>query len=112
LQRRLERSLSPRYIDWNSIVRLLRPAIGEIIDKLEHAALIPSNVFEKIRNDIRWDLLAICMEYEYADLVEPPFCLPVLDIWYAAGHFPCGWDGEEFSESWDGEWMDGRLIVF
>jgi hypothetical protein len=56
--------------------------------------------------------MAICIETEYRDLVEPVFAIPYLDTWYATGHYPCGWDGEEFPENWDGVIRDGWLIVF
>jgi hypothetical protein len=38
--------------------------------------------------------------------------MPVVEPWYAKGHFPCGWDGDEFSDRWDGVVKGGQLMVF
>ncbi|HEV2329128.1 MAG TPA: hypothetical protein VGY56_10110 [Verrucomicrobiae bacterium] len=65
-----------------------------------------------VRDGISWDLLFICLEVHYQDIVKPIFYLPYLDPWYAAGHYPCGWDGDEFPERWDGVLRGGQLIVF
>jgi hypothetical protein len=51
-----------------------------------------------VRDAVRSDLMLICLETHYQDIVKPVFHTPYLDIWYAAGHFPCGWDGDEFPE--------------
>src|SRR5262249_31632568 len=53
-------------------------------------------------NTVRWDILHLCMEAEFAD-VYPPGYYASQAYWYAHGHFPCGWRGE---------FSSGTLIVF
>ena len=115
--------------NWNPLVKELRPLIQSFVDALHVRTGIEAGVAEKIESGLSWDIMGMCLEEEYKDLEQPPFYLPVLDPWYASGHFPCGWDGKEFPERWPekevlyinadrvGElWghllRKGRLIVF
>jgi hypothetical protein len=41
---------------------------------------------------VQWDILHVCMETEYADVVPSGFYAG-LASWYIRGHFPCGWQG-------------------
>src|SRR6266700_2332173 len=75
--------------EWNPLVEELRPLILAFVDRLLPKVPLP--------------------EEEFRDVVEPFFCIPIQEPWYAAGHFPCGWDGGEFPEHWDGVIRDGRL---
>jgi len=114
---------------WNPLVKELRPLIRSFVDALHLRTGIEAELAEKIKSDLSWDITGMCLEEEYKDLEQPPFFLPYLDPWYAAGHFPCGWDGKQFPERWPekevlyldadrvGElWGDvlrrGQLIVF
>lgn len=98
--------------EWNDIVKELRPLIDSFVTGLLSKTSGPKELLGKLRSDIRWDILFICLEHEYIDVVQPVFYLPYIDRWYAAGHLPCGWDGEEFPEPWDGVIRNGRLMVF
>lgn len=60
------------------------------------------NLPEGFVAQVQWDILAIAMEAEYSDVVEPGL-YSQLAKWYLAGRFPCGWQGE---------FPEGRVIVF
>lgn len=76
--------------EWNPLANELRPLIQSFVDALHVRTGIEAGVAEKIKSDLSWDIMATCFEEEYKDLEQPPFYLPYLDPWYAAGHFPCG----------------------
>lgn len=102
-----------RMQEWNSVVAELRPPIIEpFVESLLHKIPLKGNHLENVRYALRSDLMVICLETHYQDIVKPIFHTPYLDPWYAAGHFPCGWDGDEFPEQWDGVIRGGQLIVF
>jgi hypothetical protein len=92
-----------RYQGWNDIV-------GEC--KLRLEPLITSTVRRLFPHDPAkakavwdstvWDLLHLCMEKEYSDLIQGGFS-GMLAPWYLAGRFPCGWEGT---------WPAGRLVVY
>jgi hypothetical protein len=97
---------------WNSLAEELRPQIVRFVDGFVPSLKVPADVLHRIRPAVSWDLMLICFEFEYRDVVDPIFYIPVLEPWYAGGHFPCGWDGEEFPDRWDGIIRNGKLIVY
>jgi hypothetical protein len=102
-----------RFQEWNPLVDELRPPIIEpFVETLLKKIPLQAKYLESVRYALRSDLMLICLEIHYQDIVKPVFHLPCLDPWYAAGHFPCGWDGDEFPEQWDGVIRGGQLIVF
>lgn len=112
LQRFTAQRAWERSEEWNPLADELRPLIDAFVDDLLPKTCVPEQLAGKIRNDVRWDIMLICFEHEYCDVVEPIFYVPYLEPWYAAGHFPCGWDGQEFPAHWDGVIREGRLVVF
>jgi len=98
--------------DWNSLVEELRPRILRFVDGFTPGTKVSADVLDKVRPMVSWDLMLICFEFEYRDIVAPIFYIPILEPWYASGNFPCGWDGEEFPDRWDGVIRDGQLMVF
>jgi hypothetical protein len=52
---------------------------------------------------VRFDIAALCMESEYADVCPLGF-FTSNSYWYANGHFPCGWSG--------GVPPDGKLVIY
>ena len=112
LQRFVEQRNWGRTQDWNPLTNELRPKIASFVDELLSKSPLSPETASKIRHKLSWDIMMICLEHEYRDTVEPLFYLPLLDPWYASGHFPCGWDGDEFPDRWDGVSKKGRLIVF
>jgi len=102
-----------RMQEWNPLVDELRPPIIEpFVETLLRKIPLQPKQLESVRYALRSDLNLICLETHYQDIVKPIFFVPYLDPWYAAGHFPCGWDGDEFPEQWDGVIRGGQLIVF
>lgn len=101
-----------RMQEWNPLCEELRPVITSFVEGLVSEIPLNEKDRKKVGDNIKWDVLLICLETHYQDIVKPIFYIPHLDPWYAAGHFPCGWDGDEFPEQWDGVIRGGQLIVF
>ena len=101
-----------RMQEWNPLCEELKPVICPFVESLVSKLPINDKDRKKVTGNINWDLLFICLETHYQDIVKPIFYIPYLDPWYAAGHYPCGWDGDEFPEQWDGVVRGGQLIVF
>jgi hypothetical protein len=91
-----------RYDEWNDIVAYLKPrteplAIAKTMDVIRE-----NNLPKVFLDSVRWDILHLCIESEYADCVEPGF-YHNLGLWYVRGNFPCGWEGK---------FPEGSLIVY
>ena len=113
LQRFTEQRAWARGQEWNPLADELRPLILSFVDTLILAKVpVPERALKKVRDAVTWDIMLICFEHEYRDVVEPFFYIPLVDPWYAAGHLPCGWDGDEFPNGWDGVIRGGQLMVF
>ena len=82
------------------------------IDDLAESNIVPQEIKAQIKRQVSWDITFICLECEFSDLIKPFLYIPFIDPWYAAGHFPCGWEGTPFPIGWDGIVRDGRLMVF
>jgi len=100
-----------RMQEWNPLCRELKRIICPFVEGLVSKLPLNDRDRKNVRDAVNWDLLSVCLEANYQDIVKPPFYIPYMDPWYAAGHFPCGWDGDEFSGKWDGV-LSGQLIVF
>jgi hypothetical protein len=83
---------SARFNAWSAHTAVLRPIISELVERIALPADI-EDVATIIRGAVAWDLLAILMEKEYADL-EPPAEYWRAEEVYLAGNFPCGWLGK------------------
>jgi hypothetical protein len=113
-----------RMQEWNPLCEELRPAILSFVDSLLPKIPAEGKGLKNIKDSVSWDIMGLCLEIEYSDIVNPIFFIPHLDPWYASGHFPCGWDGDEFAHDFESGdetirfdgWRDlsrhGRLIVF
>ena len=108
LQRLMQVRSWERFSTWNSIVVHIRPLIQRRVDKITVASEPLPTV---VHGDVCWDLLFICLEWDFRDVVQPPYYIPMLEEWYASGHFPCGWDGPDMPEDWDGSPLEGKLMV-
>jgi hypothetical protein len=100
-ERLVERS-TERFEKWNEIVaqvkKVIVPFVSRKMDKVIREQKLPK-VFEDV---VRWDMIHICMEAEYAD-VYPPGFYASQGYWYVKGHFPCGWQGK---------FPAGKLIIY
>jgi hypothetical protein len=112
LQRLTEQRAWDRSDRWDEYVEAIRPRIVSCVEDLRSVVTAPVSIFEKVRHNIAWNLLFICLEAEYSDVVEPIFFIPYVDKWYQCGHFPCGWNGLPFPDGWDGIIRGGNVIVF
>lgn len=92
-----------RYRQWNGIANELRPVVNAFVaGKIE--AVVRENLLPKVfESHVRWDVMFLCIESEFAD-VYPPGFFASHAYWYVAGHFPCGWQGK-FPR-------DGKLVVY
>lgn len=99
---RVRRVSVERYNAWNEYAAEIRPVIEPLIDDKSRHVVIRNGLPRKFTNAVRWDIGHLCMECEYADIVPPAF-FTGLAYWYVAGHFPCGWEGD---------YPEGRIIVF
>lgn len=99
---------------WNAKVDEIKPVVERLIrSKLaapEVATQIPSEARKALTDAILWDLLALCMAYEYQDLVPISRYYELVEHWYLVGHFPCGWIGEVPDEM-AGAFQMGKLAV-
>jgi hypothetical protein len=108
----VQRKSWERAQDWGPLSDELRPVILSFVESCISKYPIPVKLSVKVRAQLSWDIMLICFEEEYRDLVGPIFYLLLLDPWYAEGHLPCGWEGKEFPDGWDGIISGGKLMVF
>lgn len=102
LTRNLSHNHRQRFRQWNRIVEEVKAAQEQIFSGIIIPLAREKALPKSFENTVRWDLLCICMEVEFADIVPPCF-YNRLDHCYETGHFPCGWEGD---------YPQGRLLVF
>jgi len=82
---------------WNHKIDELRPLVIKLMDKkLATPAIrgrMPREVGKDFLDALRWELMNMCMSREYEDLVRTRY-YGLLEQWFLAGHFPCGWIGD------------------
>jgi hypothetical protein len=88
---------------WNQTVEIVKEQIKPMIDCKTQDVIKANRLPKAFRGTVDWDILCVCMELEYADLIPPRFFVERAK-WYLAGHFPCGWEGD-FP-------VGGKLVVF
>jgi hypothetical protein len=111
LQREVERAQWNRMDEWNLIADELRDEIRGIVSKALSKTCLESEGFDLVRDSASWDLMSICFEVNYSDIVLPRFSVPMLQPWYQLGHFPCGWEGPEITNSSPCP-PPGKLLVY
>ena len=78
-----------RFQEWNETVKVVRPfVLGLFRDKCDPIVQL-HKLPEGVINSIRWDILHLCMESEYADVAEPGY-FHATAFFFTKGHFPCG----------------------
>jgi hypothetical protein len=60
------------------------------------------NLDNQIVKEIRKHIIVAVMEHQFGDAKIYPFGLNLLKV-YEIGHFPAGWEGDE--------WPEGKLVV-
>jgi len=100
-ERLLEKSPA-RFNQWNEVVALVKPYSDALVQNKIASVVQENNLPKVFENTVRWDMLHVLIEAEYADVYPPGFYASQA-YWYVKGHFPCGWDGI---------FPDGKLIIF
>ena len=98
---------------WNNKIAEIKPRIINIIQKkLSEAVMrgyMPSEPGNAFRNALEWDILILCMAREYSDIFRTKYH-EMVEGFYLAGRFPCGWVGEVPDEMEDA-FRVGKLAV-
>lgn len=100
--RLVERS-KDRFRQWNEIAGVMRPIVTSFVSRKIEAVVRENSLPKVFEHQVRWEMIHLCMECEYAD-VYPPGFFASHAYWYVSGHFPCGWQGR-FPK-------DGKLVVY
>lgn len=90
-ERLIERS-PERYRHWNAVVEMVRPVARALVNEKTRDVVERYRLPKGFVDTVRWDIIHLLMEAEYAD-VYPPGFFASQAYWYVKGHFPCGWDG-------------------
>lgn len=102
LRERIKENNADRFIEWNDIVRTVKPFSESLSEEKTRGIFSNNEIHQVVLSCVKWDILHLCMEAEYSDIVEPAF-FSSLSYYYFNGHFPCGFSGS---------FPDGRFIVY
>ncbi|OQB80449.1 MAG: hypothetical protein BWX88_04549 [Planctomycetes bacterium ADurb.Bin126] len=91
-----------RFQLWNQLATELRPIAVALATEKTKAVLEENELPETFLDTVKWDILHLLMEAEYADIYPPGFYASQ-GYWYVHGHFPCGWQGD---------FPKGTLIIY
>jgi hypothetical protein len=100
-ERLVERS-KQRFRQWNDVAIEMRKAFEPLVDRKIAKVTSDHNLPKEFRDSVLWDMCHLGMESEFSD-VYPPGFFASHAYWYVKGHFPCGWQGE---------FPDGKLIIY
>jgi hypothetical protein len=90
---RLLQASRERFAEWNTIVELVKPPVTALVQR-RTADVVSAHKLPQVFVDVvRWDMLHLAMESEYADVFPPGFFASQA-YWYLEGRFPCGWEGD------------------
>jgi hypothetical protein len=87
---------------WNDTMAEVKEAAIPFAKRKIEAVVRENNLPPVFEQAVEWDIIHVCMEAEYADVVPPGFYAN-LCYWYTVGHFQCGWEGG---------FSDGRPIIY
>lgn len=91
-----------RFRTWNDVAHKVREVVIPFVKEKTEAVIRANDLPKAFQDSVRWDMIHLCMEAEFAD-VYPPGFFASQAYWYVEGHFPCGWDGE---------FPDGKLVLY
>jgi hypothetical protein len=91
-----------RFNQWNIIMREMKPITEALVMRKTLPIVLAHKVPKSFEDSVKWDILHLAMESEFAD-IHPPGFYASQAYWYMQGHFPCGWDGK---------FPDGKLIIY
>lgn len=96
------RASPERFRGWNDAALEVRSHVLPMVTRKLAPILRGINPPAAFERSVRWDMIHVCMEAEFAD-VYPPGFFASQAYWYVSGHFPCGWEGE---------FPEGRLVLY
>ncbi|KAA3509177.1 hypothetical protein CPJ18_23250 [Agrobacterium rosae] len=102
LRERIKEIDVKRLNEWNAVVRIVKPFAEALSEEKTSGIFSDNEIHQVILGCVKWDILHLCMEAEYSDIVEPAF-FSSLSYYYFNGHFPCGFSGS---------FPDGQFIVY
>ena len=82
-----------RYRAWNGLVDAIKARAQPLVAAKTARVVAEHDLPKAFVDSVRWDLLHVGMEHEYADLVPLGFFTRQAK-WYERGRFPCGWSGK------------------
>jgi hypothetical protein len=88
---RLIEAKPERFCRWNDIVAEVKKCTMPLVRRKLEPAVVRYKLPRSVVETAEWDILHLCMESEYIDVLPPGF-YSGLAYWYAQGHFPCGWE--------------------
>lgn len=95
------------YQRWNiigrAIIERFDPLVERKIKEAFRLGRIPAGLLPLKEKGLYADITFYAMECEYGEFVEPGGILCVKADLYLRGYFPCGWNGD---------YPQGRLVVF
>lgn len=100
-ERILERSRE-RFEQWNVVAKDCRKVAIPLVRRKLRPHILKHSLPNDVEGAVSWDIIHLCIEAEYADVVSPAF-FASQGYWYVNGHFPCGWKGD---------FPDGKLVIY
>ena len=101
------------YSRWNILVEQIKPSVTKLVEmKLGSPAVrarLPNDARNGFIDRLKWDLVSIAMACEYDEYIRTKY-YELLEHWYLAGRFPCGWIGQ-VPEDFVGAFGVGKLAV-
>lgn len=98
----LSRAAPDRFNSWNRIVEEVRAESDPLVSDKATAIAAENGLPQVFLDTVRWDILHVLIEAEFADILPPGFFASNA-YWYVAGRFPCGWKGR---------FPEGKLMVY
>jgi hypothetical protein len=94
----------PSHGRWNEIVVAHKNAIlNPLTEKILAPFQVKHDLDIALVHSVQWDILGALMENSYLQSGHSAFFFLELLTVYESGHFPCGWQGE---------WPQGKLLVY
>jgi len=99
----LSRKRCREYEDWNKIAAAGRKWAAEFLKPLVETVATREGFSDEVYVCMRWDVIGMIHAHAYERFRVPTFYSKTIFGIYAAGHFPCGFDGD---------WPSGQLVVY
>jgi hypothetical protein len=98
---------------WNSLVDEFEPIISGLVNAKMRTdafkARVPFEATGELSKKLKRDLVLLCMAREHEFIIKTKY-FGLLEHWYLAGRFPCGWIGE-VPDDMENAFEVGKLAV-